>query len=129
MKGDSIDAYSAGIEPQGMNPRAVQAMMEANVDIRKQHSKHVDDLKGIRFDYVVSVCDHANEMCPVFSGNVTRVHVGFDDPPRLAKDAKNQDEAMSHYRRVRDEIRAFIESLPEGLSAKALKTWNPRLKR
>jgi arsenate reductase len=116
LKSDSIEPYSAGIEPHGMNPRAERAMIEAGVDIRKQHSKHVDELKDVPFDYVVTVCDHANETCPVFPGRTTRIHVGFDDPPRLAKDARNEEEAMSHYRRVRDEIKAFIETLPGALT-------------
>jgi arsenate reductase len=116
LKGDVIDAYSAGVEPHGMNPLAVKVMAEAGVDIAAaQRSKHVDELKKIAFDYVVTVCDHANETCPVFPGRTRRVHVGFDDPPRLAKDAKSEDEALPHYRRVRDEIRRFIETLPGSL--------------
>jgi len=66
----------------------------------------------MRFDYVVTVCDHAHETCPLFPGKTRVVHVGFDDPPRLAADAKNEEEALTHYRRVRDEIRAFVERLP-----------------
>ena len=98
-----------------MNPRAVLAMAEAGVDISGHHSKSVEDLKGTTFDYVVTVCDSANEACPVFPGATQRVHIGFDDPPRLAKDAKTEEEAMPHYRRVRDEIRSFVEKLPEAL--------------
>lgn len=116
LKGDLIDAYSAGVEPHGMNARAVQVMREAGVDITAQHSKHVNELADVPFDYVVTVCDHANETCPVFPGKTKRVHIGFDDPPRLAKDAKSEDEALNHYRRVRDEIRVFTETLPAGLT-------------
>jgi arsenate reductase len=115
LKGEVIDAYSAGVEPHGMNPLAVKAMAEAGVDITGQRSKHVDELAGIPLDYVVTVCDHANETCPVFPGKAKRVHVGFDDPPRLAKDAKTEAEAMAHYRRVRDEIKAFVEKLPDSI--------------
>ncbi|MDB5292169.1 MAG: arsC [Phycisphaerales bacterium] len=115
LKADVIEPFSAGTEPHGMNPRAVRAMAEAGVDISSHHSKHVDSLKDIPFDYVVTVCDHANETCPVFPGRVKRVHVGFDDPPRLGKDARSEDQAMAHYRRVRDEIRDFVAGLPEGL--------------
>jgi arsenate reductase (thioredoxin) len=115
LKADVIEPFSAGTEPHGMNPRAVRAMAEAGVDISSHHSKHVDALKDIPFDYVVTVCDHANETCPVFPGRSKRVHVGFDDPPRLAKDARSEEEAMAHYRRVRDEIRDFVAGLPEGL--------------
>ena len=115
LKGDVIEAYSAGVEPHGMDPRAVQVMAEAGVDIRGGRSKHVDELKDVRFDYVVTVCDHAKETCPVFPAKVKRVHVGFADPPRLAAEAKSEEEALGHYRRVRDEIRRYIQSLPEGL--------------
>ena len=117
LKGDTLEAYSAGIEPHGMNARAVKVMAEAGVDISGHHSKHLDELKDVPFDYVVTVCDHANETCPVFLGKVKRVHVGFDDPPRLAKDAKSEEEALGHYRRVRDEIRSFVEGLPGALDA------------
>lgn len=113
LKADAIEAYSAGVEPHGMNPRAIAAMAEAGVDITSQHSKHVDTLHEIRFDYVITVCGHAHETCPAFLGNAKVVHVGFDDPPALAKSAITEKEAMSHYRRVRDEIRAFIETLPQ----------------
>ena len=116
LKGDVIDAYSAGVEPHGMNPLAVKAMAEAGVDLSAQRSKHIDELKHVPFDYVVTVCDHANETCPTFPGKVKRIHVGFDDPPRLAKSAKTEDEAMTHYRRVRDEIEQFIRTLPQGLT-------------
>ena len=111
LKGDAIDAYSAGVEPHGMNPRAVRTMAEAGVDISSHRSKHVDELKDVGFDYVITVCDHAHESCPLFPGKTKVVHVGFDDPPRLAKDAKTDDEALPHYRRVRDEIRAFVAAL------------------
>jgi arsenate reductase len=116
LKSDVVDAYSAGVEPHGMNARAMAVMQEAGVDISGQYSKHVNELAGVAFDYVVTVCDHANETCPVFIGKTKRIHVGFDDPPRLAKEAKTEEEALGHYRRVRDEIRAYIERLPGALS-------------
>jgi arsenate reductase (thioredoxin) len=115
LKGPVIDAYSAGVEPHGMNPLAVQVMAEAGVDISGQRSKHIDELKGVPLDYVVTVCDHAHETCPILPGPTKKVHVGFDDPPRLAKDAQSEAAALAHYRRVRDEIRAFVERLPEAL--------------
>ena len=105
LKGDEIEAYSAGVEPHGMNARAVAVMREAGVDISSQHSKHVNTLLGVRFDYVVTVCGHAHETCPVFPGNAKVIHAGFDDPPELAKGAATEDEALGHYRRVREEIR------------------------
>jgi arsenate reductase len=117
LKAGQIDAYSAGVEPHGLDPLAVKAMDEAGVDIGLQRSKHVDELKGIQFDYVVTVCDHANETCPVFPGTTKRIHVGFDDPPRLAAHAKTMDEKLPYYRRVRDQIREFIQTLPQGLEA------------
>jgi arsenate reductase len=112
LKSDRIEPYSAGIETHGLNPRAVQVMAEAGVDISGHRSKHVDDLRDVQFDYVVTVCGHANEHCPIFPGSARVIHVGFDDPPRLAADAASEEERLAPYRRVRDEIRAFVESLP-----------------
>ena len=116
LKGDRIEAFSAGIETHGLNPRAVQVMAEAGVDISGHRSKTVADLPVKEFDFVVTVCDHAHESCPLFPGRTRIVHAGFDDPPRLAKDAKTADEALAHYRRVRDEIKAFVEALPDALT-------------
>jgi arsenate reductase len=116
LKGGAIEAYSAGIETHGLNPRAVRVMAEAGVDISGHRSKHVDELKDVPLDYVVTVCDNARESCPVFTGRTKVVHKSFEDPPRLAKDAKTEEEALAHYRRVRDEIKAFIETLPESLA-------------
>lgn len=115
LRGDVIEPYSAGIETHGLNPRAVQVMAEAGVDISGQRCKHVDELAGVEFDYVVTVCDHANETCPIFPGGARRVHAGFDDPPTLARNAASEEEVLSHYRRVRDEIRAFVEGMPDNL--------------
>ncbi|MFO7557805.1 MAG: arsenate reductase ArsC [Desulfobacterales bacterium] len=116
LKSDQMDVWSAGIEKHGLNPLAVRAMAEAGVDISHHVSKTVDELSSQSFDYVITVCDHANESCPIFSGKAKRIHVGFDDPPRLAENAENEEEAMLHYRRVRDEIRAFVEKLPDELT-------------
>lgn len=116
LKGDVFEAYSAGTKPKGLDPRAIAVMKEAGVDITNQTSKHIDDVKEVPFDYVVTVCDSANESCPIFPGQVKRVHVGFDDPPKLAEDASTDEEALSFYRRVRDEIKRFVESLPEALT-------------
>ena len=121
LKGDSLEAYSAGIEPHGMNARAIRVMAEAGVDIAGHHSKHVDELRDVAFDYVVTVCDHAHETCPLFPGRTKVIHVGFDDPPRLAKDAKSEEEALGHYRRVRDEIRGFVERLEHYLPMQGAK--------
>ncbi|MBX3432260.1 MAG: arsenate reductase ArsC [Pirellulales bacterium] len=115
LKGDVIEAYSAGVAAHGMNPHAMAVMAEAGVDLTAQHSKHVDDLAGVEFDYVVTVCDNAAESCPVFRGRARVVHRPFDDPPRLAREAASEEAALSHYRRVRDEIRDFVSTLPESL--------------
>ncbi|RPI58631.1 MAG: arsenate reductase ArsC [Planctomycetaceae bacterium] len=115
LKGDCIEAYSAGIETHGLNPLAVKVMGEAGVDISGQHSKNVAEVLDVPFDYVITVCDNASETCPMFPGRAKVVHVGFDDPPKLAKNAATEEEALWHYRRVRDEIKAFVQTLPESL--------------
>jgi arsenate reductase len=118
LKSEAIEPYSAGIETHGLNPTAVQVMAEAGVDISGQRSKHVDELREIPFDYVVTVCDNAQESCPLFPGKTRVLHVGFDDPPRLAAEAKTEEQRLAPYRRVRDEIRGFISGLPESLPSK-----------
>jgi arsenate reductase len=116
LKGDVIEAYSAGIETHGLNPNAVKVMAEAGVDITGHHSKHVDELKDVQFDYVVTVCDNAHESCPLFPGKTKVVHVGFQDPPRLAREVKTDEEKLDCYRRVRNEIRNFVDQCPELLT-------------
>jgi len=113
LRSDAIEAYSAGIERHGVNPLAVKVMNEAGVDISSQHSKLIDELPLRHFDYVVTLCDHANETCPVFTGKM--IHCGFADPPQMAAVAQNEEEALTHYRRVRDQIRDFILTLPDAL--------------
>ena len=114
LKSDEFSAKSAGIETHGLNPRAVKVMAEAGVDISGHRSTHIDEVIDDGFDYVVTVCDHANENCPYFPGKVARVHKGFDDPPRLTKDMEDEEEILAIYRRVRDEIRDYVATLPEG---------------
>ncbi|HDQ41824.1 MAG TPA: arsenate reductase ArsC [Desulfonatronum sp.] len=116
LKGQQIEAYSAGMEKHGLNPLAVQVMAEAGVDISGQISKTVDELPVSEFDYVITLCSHAQETCPFFPAKTKRLHVGFDDPPALAANAQTVEESLAHYRRVRDEIRAFVQTLPEVLS-------------
>ncbi len=118
LKGDVIEAYSAGIETHGLNPNAVKVMAEAGIDISSRRSKLVGDLKDISFDYVVTVCEHASENCPIFPGNAKIIHVGFDDPPKLAEEAETEEQALNCYRRVRDEIMVFVQKLPEALTNK-----------
>lgn len=114
--GDAIEAHSAGTKPSGLNPLAVRAMAEVGVDIARHQSKSVNDV-GAEFDVVVTVCDDARETCPIAPRGARSMHASFDDPPRLAASAGSDQDAMNHYRRVRDEIRRFVESLPTKLSS------------
>jgi len=116
LKGDHFEAYSAGVQPKRIDPRAIKVMAEAGVDISSQESKNVDAFGNPEFDYVITLCDNARESCPYFPAKTKLIHQGFEDPPKLAENAGNEEEAMSHYRRVRDEIKAFVESFPEGFS-------------
>jgi len=116
LHGDRFEPYSAGIRPGRVDPLAVRVMREAGVDISAHRSKHLDEVLEVGFDYVVTVCDQANESCPVLPGTVERLHVGFDDPPRLAADASSEEEALGHYRSVRDEIRTFVEDFPRRMN-------------
>jgi len=116
LKKESIEAYSAGIETHGLNPNAVKVMAELGIDISQQQSQNVKEFDHIAFDHVITVCGHAHENCPVFLGQSNIIHKGFDDPPRLAQNAQTEEEALTHYRRVRDEIKAYIETLPDVLS-------------
>jgi arsenate reductase len=115
LKGHLIEPYSAGIEKHGMNPHALKVMAEAGVDLSRQYSKTLHELGGITFDYVITVCGHAHESCPVFPGKTRVVHVGFEDPPTLTRHLPDGEEKLAVYRRVRDEIRRFVESLPDCL--------------
>jgi len=115
LKGDRVEVYSAGIETHGLNPSAVKVMAEAGVDISGQRSQQIDEFSDVALDYVITVCGHADDNCPIFPGATRVVHQPFDDPPRLAKEAKSKEDALVHYRRVRDEIRAYVERLPEVL--------------
>ena len=113
LRGDVLELYSAGIETHGLNPNAVKVMAEAGVDISGHTSKTLNDLVNVTFDYVVTVCGHAHETCPMFPGHAVVVHKGFDDPPKLARDETDLEKALNHYRRVRDEIKTYIQTLPE----------------
>lgn len=110
LKGNQYTAFSAGIETHGLNPHAVQVMAEAGVDISSHRSQLLEDFANQHFDLVITVCDHASEHCPIFPGNTRKTHKGFSDPPKLAKDLKGEA-ALDCYRKVRDEIRVFIETL------------------
>lgn len=120
LKSHAVEAHSAGIEQHGLNPRAVRVMAEAGVDISCQRSKTTREVDGVDFDFVITLCGHAHETCPAYLRGKARVmHVGFDDPPARARGARREEEALAHYRRVRDEIRAFVETLPESLLRKS----------
>lgn len=114
-----FESCSAGTDPQGLNPLAVRAMAEVGIDISAYHSKSIAQCDPDTLDLVITVCGHAHEHCPVFTGSARLIHHGFDDPPRLAAGAKDDEEAMHHYRRVRDEIRDFVMSMPGFFPAKA----------
>lgn len=115
LRGDEFQAFSAGIAPKGIDPRAITVMAEEGIDIAGQGSKDVEQFIGQAWDWVVTLCDNARESCPLFPGTVPRVHRGFADPPHLAQDADSEEEALEHYRKVRDEIKAFILNLPGSL--------------
>lgn len=117
LKGDKYSFYSAGIEKHGLNPFAVKAMQEAGIDITGQYSKTLDELADVELDLVITVCGHADETCPVLPGATRKMHFGFDDPPKLARDAADEAEAFTHYQRVRDEIRQFVEQIESRIPA------------
>jgi arsenate reductase len=119
LKSGLYQAFSAGLVAKGLNPRMVQVMRELGLDpTLHQTSKTLASVlaAGVRPELVVTVCGHAHETCPVFPGGGTRiVHVGFEDPPELEKTARSEEEALAHYRRVRDQIRDFVNLLPGSL--------------
>ncbi len=110
LKGDFIEAFSAGTKKHGLNPYAVRVMKEEGVDISHQISKTVDELLVREFDLVITVCGDAHENCPFFPGANVK-HVGFEDPPRLTEGIQDEQQVLEVYRRVRDEIKSFIERL------------------
>lgn len=110
IKGDKFSFYSAGTKKHGLNPYAVKVMHEAGVDISKHSSKTTDELSDISFSFVFTVCSDAHENCPFFPG-VKTIHVGFDDPPRLAKNKTNEEEILDIYRNVRDKIKEFVTDI------------------
>lgn len=106
--------YSAGIETHGMNPYAVKIIEELGLDMSGHTSKHVDTLKDINFDVVITVCDNANESCPIFMGKTLKLHHSFQDPPKLASNLTDEDKKLDVYRQVRDEIRTYlVDELPD----------------
>lgn len=106
-----VEWCSAGVETHGLNPSAVKVMAEAGVDITTQSSQHIDEFELASLNLVVTVCGHAQKSCPVLPDSVKVAHHPFDDPPRLAKEKDDAEAKLDCFRRVRDEIRAFVESL------------------
>ena len=117
FRSDRLEPFSAGLEKQTVDPLAIRVMAEIGIDISHYRSKTIGELGGREFDYVVTVCDRARERCPYFPARQKVVHRGFDDPPRFAESASSEEEALGHYRRVRDEIKDFVLTLPEGFEA------------
>lgn len=119
LKNEIIEPYSAGVEIHGLNLNAVKVMAEVGIDISGNKSKHINDFKEIELDVVVTVCGHAHETCPYFPPRCKVVHVGFDDPPKmaeeLAKQGASDEEQLNCYRKVRDEIKIFIKGLPDNI--------------
>jgi arsenate reductase len=114
LKNDVIEACSAGIRPIGVSSRAIKTMAEAGVDISMHQSQHIDEFSGIDFDYVVTLCDNAFESCPVFSGKARIVHKPFDDPYFASG---SEEQILTTFRKVRDDIKTFVETMPESLEA------------
>ena len=111
VRNADLEAYSAGIEKHGLNPYAVEVMREAGIDLSRHYSKHPDELSGIRFDYVITVCGHAHEHCPIFPAGCRMLHLPFEDPPKLAAQCGNLEARLNCYRTVRDAIRKALETL------------------
>lgn len=116
-RGDLLEAYSAGIETHGLNPRAVQVMGEIGIDISSHESKTTSAFNGMEFDYVITVCGHAHETCPYFPAKTKVLHRGFEDPPALTADLSSDEDILAVYRTVRDEIKEFILEMPGLLRA------------
>ncbi|RSK24948.1 arsenate reductase ArsC [Hymenobacter metallilatus] len=110
LLGDAVTVYSAGVETHGLNPRAVQVMREDGVDISHHTSNHVDEYAHVPFDYVLTVCDHANEVCPVFPSTAKKLHHNFPDP---AKATGTEEEVLQQFRAVRDQVKAYAQEFVE----------------
>lgn len=123
LHAEALDVRSAGLEAHGQNPRALQVMAEAGVDISGQPSQSLTMLAAAEPEWqpqvVVTVCGHAHETCPRFPGTARILHRGFDDPPHLARGFEDEAEQLDVYRRVRDEIRAWAADLPAWLGREA----------
>ncbi len=117
LKGESFNFYSAGTRKHGLNPRAIKVMQERDVDISHHQSNTAEELPEVKMDFVFTVCSDAHENCPFFPGGKI-IHVAFDDPPRLTKEMINEEEILSVYRRIRDEIKNMVLDLEEYMEGK-----------
>ncbi|MBE1276625.1 arsenate reductase ArsC [Enterovibrio baiacu] len=111
-----VEFYSAGIEAHGLNPNAIMVMQESGVDISGHRSELLSEFVDIEFDFVYAVCDHANKSCPSFDGHTQVICYQFDDPPKMAAATEDQAIALDCYRQVRDQIKDWIEELPQQLA-------------
>jgi arsenate reductase (thioredoxin) len=107
--GDRFEVFSAGVNPSKVRPEAIAVMRELGIDLSRQRSKHVDEFAGQSFEYVLTVCDHAREVCPIFPGKTVMIHHSFVDP---ASGGGSEEERLALFRRVRDEIRAYLRNFP-----------------
>ena len=110
---EKASIYSAGIETHGVNPRAIQVMKELNIDISHHTSNHMDEYKDISFDYLLTVCDHANESCPFFPNAIERLHENFPDP---AKATGTEEEILTSFRHTRELIKEYVQNLVESIA-------------
>ena len=115
LRGDLIEPFSAGVRADGMNPLTMKAMAEVDVDISGQWSKTVEETSGMQFDFVITLCGHARESCPVYPEHVKVIHHGFEDPATLVETVSGEEQRQDVYRRTRDEIRDYVRTLPEAL--------------
>lgn len=115
LKSDLFNVFSAGIETHGLNPHAVKVMGEAGINISAQESQLLSEFDDQPLDYVITVCGHAHESCPVFLGDTQVIHIGFDDPPKMALAFDDNEAKLDCYRKVRDEIRDFVLGIDEVL--------------
>ena len=107
--GEKIEVFSAGVNPSSLRPEAIQVMKEIGIDISGQRAKSVTEFTGQQFEYLITVCDNAKEVCPVFPGRARQIHHNFEDPPPIS--IGSEEERLAIFRRVRDEIRAWIRDL------------------
>jgi arsenate reductase (thioredoxin) len=108
---DRFEVFSAGVKPTHVLPEAIAAMRELGIDLSAQRSKHVNEFVGQKFDYVLTVCDHAREVCPIFPADTVTIHHSFVDP---ADYSGSEEDRMTLFRKVRDEVREYLRTFPPG---------------